>query len=59
MSEKELLYLEDAFNHEKNIIEIYNNLQMECVEEFMSKELKRHESMKNKIHKLLEMHAND
>ena len=41
MSEKELLYLEDAFNHEKNIIEIYNSLQMECVEDFMSKELKR------------------
>ncbi len=59
MTQKELLYLEDAYNHEKNIIDIYNNLEMEVVEDFMSKELKHHESMKNKIKKLLEMKAND
>jgi hypothetical protein len=59
MTQKELLYLEDAYNHEKNIIDIYNNLEMEVVEDFMSKELKRHELMKNKIKKLLEMKAND
>ncbi|MBE6159236.1 MAG: hypothetical protein E7159_05380 [Firmicutes bacterium] len=59
MTQKELLYLEDAYNHEKNIIDIYNNLEMEVVEDFMTKELKRHELMKNKIKKLLEMKAND
>jgi hypothetical protein len=59
MTQKELLYLEDAYNHEKNIIDIYNNLEMEVVEDFISKELKRHELMKNKIKKLLEMKAND
>ena len=59
MTQKELLYLEDAYNHEKNIIDIYNNLEMDVVEDFMTKELKRHELMKNKIKKLLEMKAND
>ena len=59
MTQKELLYLEDAYNHEKYIIDIYNNLEMEVVEDFMTKELKRHEIMKNKIKKLLEMKAND
>ena len=59
MTQKELLYLEDAYNHEKYIIDIYNNLEMEVVEDFMTKELKRHELMKNKIKKLLEMKAND
>ena len=59
MTQKELLYLEDAYNHEKNIIDIYNNIEMEVVEDFMTKELKRHELMKNKIKKILEMKAND
>ena len=59
MTQKELLYLEDAYNHEKNIIDIYNNLEMEVVEDFVKKELKRHELMKNKIKKLLEMKVND
>ena len=59
MTQKELLYLEDAYNHEKNIIDIYNNKEMEVVEDFMTKELKRHELMKNKIKKILEMKAND
>jgi len=59
MTQKELLYLEDAYNHEKNIIDIYNNIEMDVVEDFMTKELKRHELMKNKIKKLLEMKAND
>ncbi len=59
MTQKELLYLEDAYKHEKNIIDIYNNIEMEVVEDFMTKELKHHESMKNKIKKLLEMKAND
>ena len=51
-----------TYNFNKNLYKIYkfnNNLEMEVVEDFMSKELKHHESMKNKIKKLLEMKAND
>ena len=63
MTQKELLYVEDAIGHENVII---NNIQdyINCSEdenliEFMRKELKTHEKMKKDLIKLLESEAND
>ena len=53
MTQKELLYLEDAINHEKNIIAICNNtvntLEDENLVLFMEKEVKKHENMYEKL----------
>jgi len=63
MTQKELLYVEDAIGHEKTIIEniqdYINCLQDENLIEFMRKELKTHEKMKKDLIKLLESEAND
>ena len=53
MTQKELLYLEDAINHEKNIIAICNNIVNTLEDEnlvlFMEKEVKKHENMYEKL----------
>ena len=58
MTQKELLYFEDAINHEKNIIaicdDIINNLEDENLVSFMEKEVKKHESMYEKLMNKLE-----
>ncbi|MBR3146281.1 MAG: hypothetical protein IKF47_03345 [Bacilli bacterium] len=63
MTQKELLYVEDAIGHEKTIIEniqdYINCFQDENLIEFMRKELKTHEKMKKDLIKLLESEAND
>ena len=63
MTQKELLYVEDAIGHEKtiisNVIDYINCLQDENLIEFMRKELKTHEKMKKDLIKLLESEAND
>ena len=58
MTQKELLYMEDAIGHEKSIINIICNLK-DCVENddirsFLEKDLKKHESFLNKLIKVLE-----
>ena len=62
MTQKELLYVEDAYNHEKNIIDICNTLCNYTDDnntiDFISKEIKKHENMKNKLYKLMENKAN-
>lgn len=61
MTQKELLYVEDAIGHEKNIIaicsEIVNNLEDEALITFLKNELKKHSTMKGKLMNLLEDEA--
>ncbi len=53
MTQKELLYLEDAYGHECNIIEIctetMNMLESDDLVSFIEKEIKKHEKMKKEI----------
>ena len=63
MTQKELLYLKDAYEHEDIIIrlcdEIINSLENEDLVSFMEKEVKKHNSMKEKIMSLMEETANE
>ncbi len=63
MTQKELLYVEDAIGHEKNTIDICNyiieSLQDEELSTFMKKELKKHENVKEKLLNLLEECSNE
>lgn len=58
MTQKELLYVEDAIGHEKVIIACINNIINELDDDnlidYMNKELKEHEKTKNNFMKLLE-----
>ena len=58
MSQKELLYVEDAINHEQTIIsmcsEALNTLEDEKLIAFMQKELKNHTTTHEKLLSLLE-----
>ena len=58
MTQKELLYLEDAIGHEKNIISICNsiisNLSDTNLISFMEKEVKKHNDLYNKLLNKLE-----
>lgn len=63
MTQKELLYLEDAISHETNIIAILKET-MDLLENkelvlFMKQETKKHTSMKEKLLKVLEGKANE
>lgn len=63
MTQKELLYMEDAIEHEKNLIDIVtftiDSLEDEGLATFMKSELKKHESMKKKLMDVLEEMANE
>ena len=63
MTQKELLYLEDAYNHEKNIIKILeetiNYLQDNELVAFLKSELKKHTNMQEKLLNLMEDKANE
>ena len=63
MTQKELLYVEDAIGHEKTIIEnikdYINCLQDENLIDFMKKELKSHEKQEKDLIKLLESESNE
>lgn len=63
MTQKELLYIEDAIGHETNIIAIcedtLNNLQDDDLVAFLNKEIKKHVSMKDKLMKVLEDKVNE
>lgn len=53
MTQKELLYYEDAIGHEVNIIKIceesINSLEDENLIKFMNAEVERHKHLKNKL----------
>ena len=63
MTQKELLYLEDAIGHEKNIISIcgesINNLEDEELISFMNGELEKHNDMLDNLMKVLEAKVNE
>jgi len=61
MTQKELLYIEDAIGHEKNIIAIIsdaiNTLEDDNLISFMTNELKTHQKMHKDLINLLEDNA--
>ena len=63
MTQKELLYFEDAINHEKSIIkiceEIINNLEDEELISFMENERDQHNLMQEKLINRMEEKANE
>ena len=63
MTQKELLYVEDAYKHEDNIIKICNEtmnmLEDDELISFIEKEVKKHISMKEKLVKLMEECINE
>ena len=63
MTQKELLYLEDAVGHEQNIISIVENfvkkIEDERLVEFMNQELEKHNTNKQNLMNLLEECANE
>ena len=63
MTQKELLYMEDAINHETNLIDICNftieSLDDEDLVTFMKRELKKHQNMKKKLMEVMEDISNE
>lgn len=63
MTQKELLYLEDAVGHEENIIkiceDIVNNLEDQDLILFMQNELNNHKSIKDNLINILEVKSNE
>ena len=63
MTQKELLYIEDAIGHEKNIIVICEDtiqrLEDENLISFMQEELEKHKTTKEKLLNMLEVKANE
>ena len=63
MTEKELLYVEDAIEHEKAIIKIcnesINNLSSNDLKDFFNEQIKSHSDMKSKLITLLKEKANE
>ena len=63
MSEKELLYFEDAIMHEINIISYIeyaiSNIEEDSLVEFFNKELKNHEMIQSKLLGILEDCSNE
>ena len=63
MTQKELLYVEDAINHEQNIM-AYISCYSSCIEDnsastFLEDELKYHEGILKKLVNLLEDESNE
>ena len=58
MTQKELLYVEDAIGHEQNVgaivFETINLLQDKNLKTFMKNELKKHQAIETKLMNLLE-----
>lgn len=63
MTEKELLYLEDAVGHEKELISIceesINYIEEEDIKSFFESEKERHNVLLNKLIGVLEDKANE
>ena len=63
MTQKELLYVEDAIMHEKNIISLcdlmIDSFEDEDASAFVLKECKKHNNMLEKLEHLLKEKAND
>lgn len=63
MTQKELLYIEDAIKHEDNVIKIIdlsiNTLENKELIKFMKEQKKSHNSMKKKLLEILEVKENE
>lgn len=63
MTQKELLYIEDAIGHECNIITIcedtISRLEDESLISFLESEIKKHKSMKKDLIDMLEVNSNE
>ena len=63
MTQKELLYLEDAIGHEANIIkiceDIIKNLEDQNLVTFMENELSNHKTLKDKLINILEVKVHE
>ena len=63
MTQKELLYVEDAVGHEQNIIKILDeslaNIEDENLVSFLEKEVKKHGNTLQKLLKMLEEKSNE
>ena len=63
MTKKELLYLKDAIEHEKNIIsvceETLNFLEEEELINFIEKEVKKHKKTENELMCVMEDKSNE
>ena len=61
MTQKELLYVEDAIEHEKVIIDVCNDLLTHVDDEelisFIQNEISNHETIKNNLMNTLEVKA--
>ena len=58
MTQKELLYVEDAIGHEQNVSQIvFETIQLledKNLQSFMKSELKKHQAIENRLMSLLE-----
>lgn len=63
MTQKELLYMEDAYGHETNLIALttytLETLQDKNLQSFIKSHLKKHESLKQKLVKVMEESVNE
>ena len=63
MTEKELLYFEDAIGHEKNIVSILNQsvnmVTDEDIKSFLNSEITKHKSIENDLMNMLGGKANE
>ena len=63
MTQKELLYMEDAIGHEQNLETIFNNFSNELEDKslasFIQKLTKKHHSLGEKLLKVMEDLANE
>ena len=63
MIQKELLYVEDAINHEKNMVKILNDkineLEDNQLVDYINQEIKDHKKQQKELERLLEDTSNE
>ena len=63
MTQKELLYLEDAIGHEEAIISVceneIDNIEDESIKSFVESEIDKHNDIKEELFNLLEEKTNE
>jgi len=63
MTQKELLYMEDAIGHEQNLAIMFQNfsgaLEDESLSDFITKLAKKHQKLEEKLMKVMEDVANE
>ncbi len=63
MTQKELLYVEDAINHEKNMVKILNDkineLEDNQLVDYINQEIKDHKKQQKELERLLEDTSNE